>query len=147
MVSVKPKIIFPIIIFLFLLVPVHMEAVQEDNSDTQPLEPKQEKKLQVPSIADLTPLIAEMSSRKAVLEKEMPDKAVLFRKFGDSSLDFELRVWTSDVDNRLTLISDLHREIDREFREAGIVIAFPQRDIHLDSTKPVEVRVLTQEKK
>lgn len=78
---------------------------------------------------------------------EKPDPQVLFRKFGDSSLDFELRVWTSDVDNRLTLISDLHREIDREFREAGIVIAFPQRDIHLDGTKPVEVRVLTQEKK
>jgi small-conductance mechanosensitive channel len=78
---------------------------------------------------------------------EKPDPQVLFRKFGDSSLDFELRVWTSDVDNRLTLISDLHREIDREFREAGIVIAYPQQDVHLDGTQPVEVRVLTQEKK
>ena len=76
-----------------------------------------------------------------------PEPQVLFRKFGDSSLEFELRIWTSDVDNRLGLVSDLHREIDREFREAGIVIAFPQRDVHLDGTKPVEVRVLTEEKK
>ena len=77
--------------------------------------------------------------------KENPEPVVLFRKFGESSLDFELRVWLSDVDNRLPIASDLHREIDRRFREAGIVIAFPQRDLHLDGTKPVEVRVLSDD--
>jgi len=76
--------------------------------------------------------------------KEKPEPQVLFRKFGESSLDFELRVWTSDVDNRLTLLSDLHREIDQKFREADIVIAFPQQDVHLDGTKPVEIRVVSE---
>jgi small-conductance mechanosensitive channel len=77
--------------------------------------------------------------------RENPEPVVLFRKFGESSLDFELRVWISDVDNRLPLASELNREIDQKFREAGIVIAFPQRDVHLDGTKPVEIRVISEE--
>jgi len=77
--------------------------------------------------------------------KENPEPQVLFRKFGESSLDFELRVWTSDVDYRLPLASDLLREIDQKFREAGIVIAFPQRDLHLDGTRPLEVKVLSKD--
>jgi potassium efflux system protein len=36
----------------------------------------------------------------------------------------------------------LHLAIDREFRKAGISIAFPQRDIHLDAVGPLEVRVV-----
>jgi potassium efflux system protein len=32
--------------------------------------------------------------------------------------------------------------INRKFKEAGIVIAFPQRDVHLNTTSPLEVRVL-----
>jgi small-conductance mechanosensitive channel len=58
---------------------------------------------------------------------------VLFLNFGESSLDFELRVWVTDADHRLKVRSDLHQEIDRRFREANIEIAFPQRDLHLRS--------------
>ncbi len=58
---------------------------------------------------------------------------VLFLNLGESSLDFELRVWVLDVDNRLKVRSELNREIDRSFREASIEIAFPQRDLHLRS--------------
>lgn len=60
-----------------------------------------------------------------------PPPQVLFMNFGESSLDFELRVWVTDVDYRLSVASDLRQEIDRRFREAGIEIAFPQRDLHL----------------
>jgi len=35
--------------------------------------------------------------------------------------------------------------IDDLYREAGIVIAFPQRDVHLDSVKPIEVRMVDGE--
>ena len=69
---------------------------------------------------------------------------VLFLGFGESSLDFELRVWILDADDRLVARSELHQEIDRSFRKAGIVIAFPQRDVHLDGTKPVEIRVVSE---
>jgi small-conductance mechanosensitive channel len=62
-----------------------------------------------------------------------PGPQVLFLKFGESSLDFELRAWILDIDERLVIISELHQEIDRRFRQAGIVIAFPQRDLHLRS--------------
>ena len=62
-----------------------------------------------------------------------PAPQVLFLSFGESSLDFELRVWVSDVDQRLKAKSELHQEIDRRFREANIEIAFPQRDLHLRS--------------
>jgi potassium efflux system protein len=38
----------------------------------------------------------------------------------------------------------LNRSIDREFRQAGVTIAFPQRDVHLDATGPLEVRVVSE---
>ena len=62
-----------------------------------------------------------------------PTPQVLFLSFGESSLDFELRVWVLDAEKRLTVKSELHQEIDRRFREAKIEIAFPQRDLHLRS--------------
>ncbi|MDT8404805.1 MAG: mechanosensitive ion channel [Sulfuriflexus sp.] len=57
--------------------------------------------------------------------------AVLFQRFGDSALEFELRVHIHNVDNRLHVISDLNYAIDQAFRENGISIPFPQRDVHL----------------
>ena len=58
---------------------------------------------------------------------------VLFLSFGESSLDFELRVWVTDADHRLEVMSALHQDIDRRFREKNIEIAFPQQDLHLRS--------------
>ena len=62
-----------------------------------------------------------------------PPPMVLFRGFGSSSLDFELRVYYSGIEHRLTLWHDLNVAIDDTFREAGIEIAFPQQDVHLRS--------------
>jgi len=56
---------------------------------------------------------------------------VLFLEFGDSSLNFELRCFIADIDRRLRVISDLNFAIDETFREHGIEIPFPQRDIHI----------------
>jgi small-conductance mechanosensitive channel len=64
---------------------------------------------------------------------ETPEPEVLFLSFGESSLDFELRVWVPNAEERLSVKSELHQEIDRSFREAKIEIAFPQRDLHLRS--------------
>ncbi len=65
-----------------------------------------------------------------------PPPSAIFTEFGDSSINFELRVWVDDIKNRLALISDLGIAIDREFRKAGIEIPFPQRDLHLKSMAP-----------
>jgi small-conductance mechanosensitive channel len=64
---------------------------------------------------------------------ETPEPQVLFLRFGESSLEFELRVWVANIDQRLIITSELHQEITRRFREAKIEIAFPQRDLHLRS--------------
>ena len=56
---------------------------------------------------------------------------VRFIRFGDSSLDFEMLAWIPSVMLRLETISDLHFMIRKKFREHGIVIAFPQRDVHV----------------
>jgi small-conductance mechanosensitive channel len=44
--------------------------------------------------------------------------------------------------DRRVIESDLRFIIDELFREAGIVIAFPQRDIHIDATKPLDLRIV-----
>lgn len=67
-----------------------------------------------------------------------PRPYVLFRDFGDSSLDFELRAYVRDVDRRLTVGSDLRFAIDQAFRERTIEIPFPQRVVHLEDTVPPE---------
>jgi len=63
---------------------------------------------------------------------EPPPNAV-FLGFGSSSLDFELRVFVQGREILPRVQHDLHKRIDREFRAAGIVIAFPQRDLHFKS--------------
>lgn len=86
--------------------------------------------------------------RRAVAEHgrilNAPEPLVLFTSFGDSSLEFEVHFWIhmrSLMDRRL-VESDVRFRIDSLCREAGIVIAFPQRDVHLDSSRPLEVRLL-----
>lgn len=66
-----------------------------------------------------------------------PEPTVLFLKFGESSLSFELRVYVSQVDERLGTISELHQAIIREFRRKGIRIAYPQMDLHIRDMAPI----------
>ena len=78
--------------------------------------------------------IAEKNDR--VLDDPAP--SVVFRDFGASSLDFELRCFTSDVMRRLGVASDLRFEIERRLGEEGIEIPFPQRVVHLMNPKKNE---------
>ena len=65
---------------------------------------------------------------------QTPSAEVVFIGFGDSSLDFELRVWTErNVQTPKVLKSDLYFAIFEAFSEHGIEIPFPQRDLHLRS--------------
>lgn len=65
-----------------------------------------------------------------------PPPHVIFEDFGDNALVFDLYFWVDAFGERdLRMVrSDIRFEIERLFREAGIVIAFPQRDVHLDGT-------------
>jgi len=66
-------------------------------------------------------------------EKKYP--FVRFRDFGDSSLDFELFFWSTNIFQIENTKSDLRFEIDKKFRESDVVIPFPQRDLHIKSGK------------
>ena len=65
-----------------------------------------------------------------------PEPSAVFAGFGDSSLDFELRCFIGDVNNSIGTKSALCFAIDDAFREAGIEIPFPQRDVHLKPEPP-----------
>ena len=55
---------------------------------------------------------------------------VRFTNFGESSLDFELLAWIPDSFQRFDVASDLHFMVWEKFKEYGIKIPFPQRDVH-----------------
>lgn len=63
-----------------------------------------------------------------------PAPSVFLDKFGDSSIDFQLVVWSSEMSARPSRYrSDLNFAIEQKFREAGIELPFPQRDLHIRS--------------
>ena len=70
-----------------------------------------------------------------------PPPQVVFEGFGDSALNLSLRCYLSSLDYRLITMSDINRAINRKFAAADIGIPFPQRDVHLDTLKPLDVRV------
>lgn len=65
-----------------------------------------------------------------------PRPTVFFTGFGDSSLNFDIRVFVSDHLKRMPLIHDLHMALNKALAAAGIEIPFPQRDLHLRSVDP-----------
>jgi small-conductance mechanosensitive channel len=86
-------------------------------------------------------LLQVVSENENVLKTPKP--FVLFKDFGDNSLLFYLYFWVSmdTVTQRLIIESNIRFRIDDLFRESGIVIAFPQRDVHLDASKPLELKI------
>lgn len=66
-----------------------------------------------------------------------PEPYALFVDFGDSALEFELRVFVLDADRYFIVASQLRLAIDRAFRDAGIVIPFPQREVLIKDPGPV----------
>jgi small-conductance mechanosensitive channel len=89
-------------------------------------------------------LLNEVAERHGLVEKE-PKPQVFFTEFGDSTLSFELRFW-ADVSkaNAAQVSSDLRLMIAGAFLENGIVIDFPQRDIHLHAARPIRVEVVSR---
>lgn len=66
----------------------------------------------------------------------MPELFVTFTKFGESALEFDLHVWIHDIEERFKVRSALHQDLELRPRNAGITIAFPQRDIHIRTADP-----------
>ncbi len=83
-------------------------------------------------------VLLELAERhpETILDGSVSRPWVLFMAFGDSALELELRFFVRNVDQRLSVLSDMNFAIERAFRENGIEIPFPQRDVHLRSVSP-----------
>ena len=86
-------------------------------------------------------LLQAASEHLEVLRNPVPQ--VFFTEFGDSSLNFELLIWTSDPSRQFPLKSDLYFRIEELFRERQISVPFPQRDVHL-KTEDVPIKLHPQ---
>ncbi|MDF1796383.1 MAG: mechanosensitive ion channel [Coxiellaceae bacterium] len=78
-------------------------------------------------------LLEVASQHEDVIQEEPNKPSALFKKFGDSSLQFELWCIIRDVNKKFVVESDLNFAIDQAFRKHNITIAFPQRDVHIKS--------------
>jgi small-conductance mechanosensitive channel len=74
-------------------------------------------------------LIDSAENHKTILK--FPEPKVLFTDFADSSLNFKLIFTLNDSFQARFVQSDLRFEIDKKFRENGVIIPFPQRDVHV----------------
>jgi potassium efflux system protein len=71
----------------------------------------------------------EALKNEHVLREPRPE--AWFAGFGESALNLELSAFSPDAAHATPIRHALHLAIDRAFREAGIEIAFPQREVHL----------------
>jgi small-conductance mechanosensitive channel len=89
----------------------------------------------------------EQCLRQAVNEnthvKQAPEPLVIFEDFGDSALIFDVYFWAEVQGERelRQIRSDIRHRITELLQAAGITIAFPQRDVHLNTLAPLDVRL------
>jgi small-conductance mechanosensitive channel len=62
-----------------------------------------------------------------------PQPLVVFKEFGSSSIDMNIKFWVGDYTTGITVKSDLIIAIDKLFKEKNIVIPFPQQDVYVKS--------------
>jgi potassium-dependent mechanosensitive channel len=83
-----------------------------------------------------TTLLGVAAAHRAVLKHPVP--VLHFAGFGDSSLDFQLRVFLRDAGQRVATASELRFAVLAALTDAGIEIPFPQRDVHIKGGGQVE---------
>ncbi|BCN94194.1 potassium transporter [Thiomicrorhabdus immobilis] len=75
-----------------------------------------------------------------------PEPSVIFTNFGDNSLELTLRAFSNDIENLIGIKSELRNAINDKLNQAEIVVSFPQRDVHLDTSEPLEIHLTRSEK-
>jgi small-conductance mechanosensitive channel len=83
--------------------------------------------------SDVDDVIAALSAVAENHEQvcKSPTPRIRFRRFGESSLDFEVLCWIDQPVNRGRMIHELNCAVYKSFQKEGIEIPFPQRDVHL----------------
>ncbi len=75
-----------------------------------------------------------------------PAPVCQLRSFGDNAIDLELRIWVGDPMNGINNVrSDILRRVWRAFKEEGVGIPYPQRDVHLSSEEPLRVSIVADD--
>jgi small-conductance mechanosensitive channel len=94
-------------------------------------------------VDQVTDLLME-AAKKIEQIKKTPQPFVVFDEFGDNALIFEIYFWilVENVIEKKKIASKLRYQIYALFNTHDIVIAYPQRDIHLDTTSPLKVQLL-----
>jgi potassium efflux system protein len=89
-------------------------------------------------------LLRATKSNKKILKTPAP--FVLFSDFGDNALVFKVYFWVliRTVLEKKQIESRVRFEIESQFRQEGIVIAFPQRDLHFDTNSPLNIKLIGQ---
>lgn len=79
---------------------------------------------------------------ESVLQNPLP--VVLFENFGESTLDFRMIFWNDiSTSNAMVMKSEIRFKVNEKFLELGIEMAFPQRDVNLKISRPLDVKVLS----
>ncbi|MBF0255751.1 MAG: mechanosensitive ion channel, partial [Gammaproteobacteria bacterium] len=73
---------------------------------------------------------------------EDPAPLITLEGFGDNTLNLLMRCYLPSLERRVSTMSELHQAIYHKLNEAGISIAFPQRDVHLDTRNPLQVQII-----
>ncbi|RLA05208.1 MAG: hypothetical protein DRQ54_08455 [Gammaproteobacteria bacterium] len=85
-------------------------------------------------------ILDEITSNHADVLKE-PPPSIIFQEFGDNALQLSARCFVRTFDDRWPVLTSLHRLVYARFEEAGIVISFPQRDVHLHAENPIRIEL------
>lgn len=84
--------------------------------------------------------VLEETAREQPWREPTADPVVLMKQFGSSSVDFDVSVWVDDPFARSLSQSNLNEAVWFALKKAGITIAFPQLDVHLDQPFTEAVR-------
>jgi potassium efflux system protein len=95
------------------------------------------------AVREVADILRDCAKRHGLVLHD-PEPMVIFSDFGDNALVFSLYIWLELAPsvNSMQVLSDLRFMIEKRFAEAGIVVAFPQRDVRLDAAKPLRVEVV-----
>jgi small-conductance mechanosensitive channel len=93
-------------------------------------------------LREVADILEECAKRHGVVLND-PPPLVIFEDFGNDALMFALYFWVElrPTTSAMQVASDLRFMIAKRLDEAGIVIAFPQRDVHLDAATPLRIEL------
>lgn len=92
---------------------------------------------------DIDKALELMKSAASEHEHALDDPAPLlsFDSFGEHAIELTMRVYVSSISHRIKTVTDLRKAINVKFHEAGIAIAYPQRDVHFDTRDPLRISI------